>query len=125
MFRRGNQILRTCSVCREQHQEAAARRVAQRAAQRVLIPAARQWNLEDPSPLPDAHRCSPMNYECSHFGALHYLEEKLQSSSIRDPVFTLCCANGKVKLPLLQEPPTDLKNLLTVDTPSKFLFTCR
>jgi hypothetical protein len=117
LFRSGNRTLRTCLPCRERLNNEATRRVAMRA----LIPAARQWNMEDPTPLPNIHRCSPMHYECKNCKALHYLEEKLAVSSNRNPVFTSCCANGKVKLPTLQEPPANLKHLLTASTPSMFL----
>ncbi len=85
LFRIGNILLRTCLICRERQNGEAAKRVAYRA----MIPAARQWNLEDPSPLPDIYRCSAMHYECKNCKALHYLEEKLAVSSNRNPVFNV------------------------------------
>ncbi len=45
--------------------------------------------------------------------ALHFLEERAASSSCTNPQFTLCCAQGKVTLPLLAPPLEPLRRLLT------------
>ncbi|CAG8640302.1 2430_t:CDS:2, partial [Diversispora eburnea] len=42
-----------------------------------------------------------------------WLDERTANLSIKSPVFTTCCANGKVLLPPLQEPPSHLNSLLT------------
>lgn len=36
-----------------------------------------------------------------------------KSKSRRKPIFTLCCGQGQVQLPLLKKPPAVLMNLLT------------
>lgn len=44
--------------------------------------------------------------ECEHCGALMWYQErkdKYRNSSI--PKFMMCCGNGKVQLPLLEQPP--------------------
>jgi len=46
-------------------------------------------------------------------GALHFLEERVASSSRANPQFTLCCTQGKVTMPPLAPPPKPLRRLLT------------
>ena len=53
-----------------------------------------------------------MTNQCSHCGALHWLQERLSGSSQRNPVFSRCCNQGKVSLPLLQQVPEALQLLL-------------
>src|SRR5260370_42234355 len=50
-----------------------------------------------------------MTNQCSHCGALHWLQERLSGSSQRNPVFSRCCNQGKVSLPLLQQVPEALQ----------------
>jgi hypothetical protein len=59
------------------------------------------------------HTLGEMTTMCGKCGALHILEECATSSSRAYPQFTLCCAQGKVMLPLLAPPPEPLKWLLT------------
>ncbi|KAI3993334.1 hypothetical protein MKX01_010077, partial [Papaver californicum] len=46
-----------------------------------------------------------------HCGALHWMVEKLTSSSLIHPKFGTYCLQGKVRLPLLREPPIALREL--------------
>ena len=52
-----------------------------------------------------------MDIECPKCGALHWACERLSKSSIAAPKFGTCCLDGKVKLPVLQNPPRDLLEL--------------
>ncbi|CAG8853733.1 8991_t:CDS:1, partial [Gigaspora margarita] len=58
------------------------------------------------------HNLGYINIECTLCGALHWKDEKV-SGTVKRPVFSTCCANGKVHLqPLAQTPPI-LHSLLT------------
>ncbi|RID62868.1 hypothetical protein BRARA_E01910 [Brassica rapa] len=46
-----------------------------------------------------------------------YGERLNKRRNAKNPTFSLCCMQGQVKLPLLKEPPTALKNLLQGDDP--------
>lgn len=46
-----------------------------------------------------------------------YNERVSKSRKTRVPVFTMCCMRGKIKLPVLQEPPALLHGLLTKNDP--------
>jgi len=50
---------------------------------------------------------------CGKCGALHFLEERVASSSRANLQFTPCCAQGKVTLPPLAPPLEPLRWLLT------------
>jgi len=52
-----------------------------------------------------------MTNVCGKCDTLHFLEEYATSSSRANPQFTLCCAQGKVTLPLLAPPLKSLKRL--------------
>ncbi|CDF40018.1 unnamed protein product [Chondrus crispus] len=54
--------------------------------------------------------------ECSHCKALHFVQERLLSSSAARPMFSTCCKKGKLSLPLLPDPPALLRSLLIDDT---------
>jgi len=54
-----------------------------------------------------------MTTMCGKCGALHFLEERVASSSRANPQFTPCCTQGKVMLPPLAPPPELLRWLLT------------
>ena len=62
------------------------------------------------------HVLGAMDRACSFCGALHFLEERLTSSSAASPRFGTCCYGGKVALPLLQPPPEPLHTLYTGNT---------
>jgi hypothetical protein len=59
------------------------------------------------------HTLGEMTTMCGKCGALHFLEERVASSSRANPQFPLCCAQGKVTLPPLAPPPEPLRRLLT------------
>ncbi len=59
------------------------------------------------------HTLGEMTIMCGKCGALHFLEERVASSSRANSQFTPCCAQGKVTLPPLAPPPEPLKWLLT------------
>ena len=50
---------------------------------------------------------------CSGCDALHWMDEKLSSSSLINPEFGTCCFSGKLDLPKLHDPPPELHQLLT------------
>ena len=58
------------------------------------------------------HTLGNMTYKCSECGAMMWLDERI-TNSVRLPVFSTCCARGKVLLPSLQELPPPLNTLLT------------
>lgn len=58
----------------------------------------------------------PMNMQCIDCGALHWLREKTTDSTAEEAVFELCCKKGDVNLPLFNDPPEYLKNLLQDQT---------
>ena len=59
------------------------------------------------------HDLGRMNAERSSCGALHWTDERLARTSITKPKkFGTCCRQGKVRLPLLQDPPLILRQLL-------------
>lgn len=52
-------------------------------------------------------------YFCEHCGArFRYAEREDKSRHSLNPKFTLCCNDGRIKLPLLEEPPIMLKKLM-------------
>ncbi|RXW11836.1 hypothetical protein EST38_g14019 [Candolleomyces aberdarensis] len=59
------------------------------------------------------HELGRMNIQCPDCRALHWLDEKLSSSSARSPKFGLCCDSGQVRLPRLEDPPPALRDLFT------------
>ncbi|KAK1352679.1 ATP-dependent DNA helicase [Heracleum sosnowskyi] len=55
----------------------------------------------------------PPTHTCVHCGAMLWYEERIQrNKQTSNPQFTFCCMEGRVKLPLLKEPPHLLKHLL-------------
>ncbi len=59
------------------------------------------------------HTLGEMTTMCGKCGALHFLEERVASSSRANPQFTPCYAQGKVTMPSLAPPPEPLRWLLT------------
>lgn len=53
-------------------------------------------------------------YTCNHCGAFMWLGERINKRVVskQTPVFTLCCKQGKVKVPKLKDPPKTLLVLL-------------
>ena len=59
------------------------------------------WNFGSPS------------HVCVHCGSILWYEERtLKSKRPRNPKFSLCCMQGKVKLPLLRKAPPLIDELL-------------
>ncbi|KAF8203331.1 hypothetical protein BJ912DRAFT_920472 [Pholiota molesta] len=58
------------------------------------------------------HYVEKLNVKCDHCGALHWLDERLSKSTQASPKFGMCCFSGKIKLPKLEEPPSELKEFL-------------
>ncbi|CAF1905864.1 unnamed protein product [Brassica napus] len=57
-----------------------------------------------------------LTFKCPKCQALFWYNERVSKSRHASiPVFTMCCMRGKIKLPLLQEPPEFLQDLLTKD----------
>jgi hypothetical protein len=61
----------------------------------------------------ERHNLGRMDVTCPDCGALHWLSEKLSSSSKRNPRFGTCCSEGRVRLPALEAPPEPLRTLFT------------
>ncbi|PHZ10815.1 uncharacterized protein RHIMIDRAFT_238957 [Rhizopus microsporus ATCC 52813] len=53
-----------------------------------------------------------MDKECSHCHALHWIDERQETSSMRYPSWESCCKQGSVQLQLLPDLPEYLKDLL-------------
>ena len=60
------------------------------------------------------HTLGNMTYKCSKCEAMMWLDERV-TKSVRLPVFSTCCAKGKVILPPLQELPL-LFNIFLTET---------
>ncbi|CAN6996364.1 unnamed protein product, partial [Brassica rapa subsp. trilocularis] len=57
-----------------------------------------------------------LTHACPICGALFWFNERIsKAKKSKTPIFTMCCMRGKVKLPLLKEPPALLQRLLTSD----------
>ncbi|XP_038698800.1 uncharacterized protein LOC119996288 [Tripterygium wilfordii] len=52
------------------------------------------------------------DYACQYCGAIFWFEERLKTGGSQLPVYSLCCRQGRIKLPELREPPEPLKSLL-------------
>ncbi|KAK9714969.1 hypothetical protein RND81_06G134200 [Saponaria officinalis] len=60
------------------------------------------WDIGDPK------------WSCKFFGSMMWFNESVRKDrKSENPEFSMCCLKGKVKLPLLQDPPTTLKDLIT------------
>ncbi|CAN7060514.1 unnamed protein product, partial [Brassica rapa subsp. trilocularis] len=76
--------------------------------------------LEKSLPLPHKEEAykddGDLTHECPICGALFWYNERISKGrKTKTPIFTMCCMKGKVKLPVLKEPPALLKKLLTSD----------
>ena len=83
-----------------------------------------------PSPLPPAphiplggrpyrepiqiHSLGPMNIQCPHCHALHFISEQLSNSCLCDPCFGMCCLQGQVNLRPIQQWPMFSKTSLMI-----------
>ncbi|EIW66351.1 hypothetical protein TREMEDRAFT_65629 [Tremella mesenterica DSM 1558] len=69
------------------------------------------------------HQLGRCEVPCPKCAALHWLEERAiniaaggERSSLANPLFSGCCSNGAVQLPLPLDPPLELRDLLTDQT---------
>jgi hypothetical protein len=53
-----------------------------------------------------------MILKCNFCSAYFWFEERISTSSKQDPIFTLCCARGRVRLAETSEPPEPIRSLL-------------
>ena len=52
-------------------------------------------------------------WECPHCKAMMWYDERInKDKQTNKPMFSLCCSDGKIQLPLLHEPPHPLNHLL-------------
>ncbi|KAL6517954.1 hypothetical protein OROMI_033655 [Orobanche minor] len=73
----------------------------------------RKDKLNGVAPPPSAYwDIGDSTYECEHCHALFWFEERTPKQTKNNPKFNLCCNKGQVKLPLLQQPPQLLQDLL-------------
>ncbi|XP_010480868.1 PREDICTED: uncharacterized protein LOC104759661 [Camelina sativa] len=57
-------------------------------------------------------------YTCKFCGALMWYDERINKRrNQKNPIFTLCCGQGSVKIPFLAESPDLIKKLLSCDDP--------
>ncbi|OBZ77629.1 hypothetical protein A0H81_02893 [Grifola frondosa] len=68
------------------------------------------------------HDLGRMNIPCSYCRALHWADEKLVNSSASRPQFGTCCDSGQVWLPPPDDPPPEIRELLTSDGPEAINF---
>jgi hypothetical protein len=77
------------------------------------------FNTDQPiarQPLPHnfatVHRLNSFTATCPRCSAKHWIEERSMNSSIRNPQFSMCCADGKVHLNAPVHPPPELERYL-------------
>lgn len=58
-----------------------------------------------------------MNICCQFFSALHWLQERVSTSSIQNPRFENCCKQGAIVLEAPQNVPEFISNLFQADNP--------
>jgi len=63
------------------------------------------------------HDCGSRSARCYACGAKMWLQEIISQSMMINIRFTMCCNNGAVQLPLLQQPPEVLRGLLSGSDP--------
>ncbi|KAL6552617.1 hypothetical protein OROHE_007981 [Orobanche hederae] len=64
------------------------------------------------------------DFTCEFCEAIMWYDERIyKSKQLERPVFSMCCAQGKVQLPLLKTPPLILKRLLLCEDPRSLLPT--
>ena len=68
------------------------------------------------------HFDGKMDVLCPNCKALHWMNEKLTNSSVKNPLFGKCCLQGKIKLPVLITPPPPLKALYDGNNDQSKLF---
>jgi len=79
--------------------------------QQSIVPIARR-PLFDQS-IAVRHTLSQYNIFCSFCQAQHWIEERIQGSTISSPRFSACCERGAIALDKFEDPPEPLYSLLT------------
>ena len=52
-------------------------------------------------------------WKCKHYNAMMRYDERInKDKQSKNPRFALCCGDGKIQLPLLEDPPRPLRQLL-------------
>jgi hypothetical protein len=88
-----------------------------------VVPAAVPGLARQPYTEPQSrHDLGSMNIVCRHCEALHWMNERLTSSSKSNPQFGTCCDKGLVRLPMLRDPPQYLRHLFETVTPEALDF---
>ena len=67
------------------------------------------------------HQLGRCNVSCCFCGAEHWIEERVQESSLQAPKFSTCCQGGIVMMDKFDDPPQPLYSLLMDSTPYIFL----
>ena len=62
------------------------------------------------------HRLNRCNVLCTFCGAEHWIEERVQSSTILSPKFSTCCESGVIMMDKFDDPPQPLYSLLMDST---------
>ena len=72
----------------------------------------------------EPHKLGSCDVLCRFCGALHWLEERTIShgSTKEQPIFSDCCAGGKVTLPKLTEPDVYLRHLFESNEEGTFAY---
>ena len=68
------------------------------------------------------HSLGSFTVECPSCHALHWIEERLTSSSTTLPKFGMCCNRGKISWPTISDPPEPLRSLLDGTTRSSGIY---
>ena len=66
------------------------------------------------------HQLSRRNISCRFCGAEHWIEERVQGSSLQAPKFSTCYEGGIVIIEKFDDPPRPLYSLLMESTPCIF-----
>ena len=114
---------RTCQACRERVAASRRRRRAEQEEQEGSQVRRRGRPRVEPTQtipaayIPQRSRIRPldlgrMDKECPHCHALHWIDEKQETSSLSNSTWESCCKQGSVQLQLLPDPPEYLKDLL-------------
>jgi hypothetical protein len=130
-----NSAYRTCQTCRERVAASRRRRRAEDQQEEAVVvtrPRGRPRTVESsdaesrprgrPRAEPAAY-ISQLSYlrpldlghmgkEFPHCHALHWIDARQETSSLRNPSWESCCKRGSVQLQLLPDPPQYLKDLL-------------
>lgn len=74
-------------------------------------------SIDDISPRHRLHRC---DISCIFCGAEHWVDERIQASTLGVPKFSTCCMSGVIIMDRFEDPPQPLYSLLKEDAPGMF-----